>query len=201
MLIEMAIYNSIEFLFVTGLCILGYLQVDFRTTISVLSNSQILSLPTAPVVVVAPPGIGRAIIPIFAVLKLDNRGGNYGNFSITTANKKLYLGTGSDLAGLGTARSGCLTGSDLNTFFGDSLEEKTLLLTPFSDFNSGFTSLAIRWSNTNDNKVTKLRLDNQPLKLIAKNDPNGNYTGGEVGNKLFVKVYYFISDDTEMSNS
>lgn len=159
-------------------------ETPFETTIIgvkriVLDNDEIKTLPSAAVELVAAPGVGKIIFPLFSFLKTDFSAGTYNDktdsslvmqinnayYSSPLYNWEAALGM---IAKTGLVISGC----------------------QFSIPGGSFGSAILSSLTTGDLQL----LENQPLKLEDSYNGIPNYTGGNAANTLKVTVYYIIVD-------
>lgn len=147
------------------------------------TDAQIKELPTTPRQLVAPPGAGKLIVPLFAELYFWFAGGAYTNTDTADA----YLGVvwGADFEGgnlqLLVNTAGVEASLELVTQIGN---HGVRLLPDTYGVDGG----EIRRTIYPETSV------GYPLYLWANNRGSGNYTGGNAANTLTVAVPYFITD-------
>lgn len=150
-----------------------------------ITNAQILTLPTTPVQVVAAPGAGKYLVPIMGVIEKDwvLGIGSYGNITDSSLNQgstDFVITYGdNDFNAFRPLPIPTLAFGGLRMvincapvqFISDPVVVTDQLFAQGYDFGGG-TPI--------ENKAFKLASDNA----------GGNFTGGDAGNKFVVTVYY-----------
>lgn len=144
------------------------------TTTVTLTNAQIKTLPTTPVEIVAAPGMGKVLFPQSAFLYAYYADpGGYDN--VNASSKIAWSGEPTDLApAIAETRSDLLlqNGQDIST-----------MLPFYFDITGGSPKPQ---GGFIDPILTG------PLKILATNATDGNFTGGNADNTLRVTVVYRV---------
>ena len=156
----------------------GTSEVSVLKTTTTLTDAQVKALPTTSVTVVAAPGVGSAITPLFAHLHCAATA-DYTNID---ANCILELNNGGAVGYLDqtlvSSVSGLLAPGDpadpQNAFVSTTQRQRGTTVT------AGFSSFY-------DSDI-----DNKPLILKVTNGGAGNFTGGNAANVLTVTTYYVV---------
>lgn len=167
--------------------------------VKTLTNNETKALPTTPIQIIEPPGAGKRLHLFHCVVKADNNAGVYSNVNASSAWLGLYYSTGSSWE----ERASELIENRTNTM--GELVQLTNLLTTVN--NNKLTILQpyrnVLWSNAFSTNNSFLSIpdymylpgmDNIGFYLLADNNGDGNYTGGDAANTLKVTVYYSIED-------
>lgn len=149
---------------------------------TVLTNAQVLALPTAPTEVVPAPGIGRVIIPVLASFQLVWVA-NYTNIDATaliliqtTLFADVILSPGIQAAPF----------VGVSSLLASGLPDAIVIANIFQAID-GANNL-VSWSVGH----FASNMDNQALELSCINGASGNFTGGDPGNRLIVTVFYNV---------
>ena len=140
-----------------------------------LTDAQIKTLPNVPISILDPLGAGKFIIPLVAVLILDNAAGAYTNVHATSS---LFLVR--DPA-VGFNVDSVLANSDFLT--AASPERVTSLL------GGG---LFLDQAQTRVEAITQEEVANRVIGIGADNATLDNFTGGNSANHLDVYMFYVI---------
>jgi len=142
----------------------------------ILTNDQILHLPTTPVQVLGAPGLNKAYSVLMSVFVLDNSAGAY----VADTNSSVQLLYG-NIAGATTAVPWV---TQLTT------PDRWIIQSSFTadvgtgDFANTVLGLATTIAHT----------ENLPLKIADVFDGVADYTGGHPNNTLKVTLYYVVID-------
>lgn len=144
-----------------------------------IDHADILTLPTTPAPLLAAPGAGKIIIPVYASAVRSSGFVDYTNvaaFPTSVVSVVWDRGNGQQKA-LGP-------NYDANDLFAGGFNA----IAYFPGLAKGPVHNAFIEGDTydGDNGV------NQPLALSVANDSNGDFTGGDAGNQLFVTVFYTV---------
>lgn len=144
-----------------------------------LTDAQIKTLPTAPVQIVAAPGSGKMIIPLYGITRFAWTA-DYTNIAAAAFmgfNTSLLL-TADQTANSGVSGVLAPGASDMAVF---PPIHYAVDATPFHQ-GAGF------------GLGTFADYDNLALNFYAFNDAGGNFTGGNAANALAVTVCYIVID-------
>lgn len=157
---------------IMALVLLLAAQVSAQTTVHeasvTLTHSDIVSLPTMPVAIAGAPGVGKAIVVLEAVLRVDVSQGEYTNVD-DLAGLKVYSAAGGE-------QTLPLT--------------RLILTTPWRWFGR-VGSAGDRLDGTFDDLDL---FENSGLVLGVTNQHTGNFSGGHPDNTLTITVYYLLVD-------
>jgi hypothetical protein len=145
-----------------------------------LTNAQTKALPTTSITLVAAPGAGLTIVPLFAHL----RAAWVADYTNIDATATLFVGIGSNALLLPLRQGVVSQVGALLAGGGPDGMHATLppIFAAASEYNSGGFS---GWSALYDSDVA-----NAALVLGATNGAAGDFTGGNAGNSLAVRVWY-----------
>lgn len=160
---------------------------ELKCDIIPLTNAQIKALPSAPFTLVAAPGSGRMIQPLFAEIKIDASAGLYGNVD-AAAFLSLQI-TGHDRSSY-VANDATLTPAavDMDSLFG-SASINGAWLTPLVRPDPGWWLLSEAFNGYPGDLL------NAPLQLVVDNSGGGSpvdFTGGHASNSGLVTVFYLV---------
>lgn len=153
-------------------------KADFMPSIRrVLTNAEMLALPTTPINLVAAPGVGKKLVAISTIITLKNWVANYTNIA---ANAELAIGNQHSFPTLMLQSQGS--------------QVSNLLAAGESAFNIALASMPSDQINTTSQSgYLDADFDNLPLQLRMTNGANGNLTGGNAAQSIVVEVYYMLS--------
>lgn len=165
-----------------GIGSLGWSPIKIATV--TLTDSQIQTLPTIPVEIVAAPGSGKMVLPLYGVASLDWTA-NYTNintaarlFIATTNAQNLILGDLVELVGNANVSGLLAFGADALAFFPPRV---------VSNIDGSYTrGVGGGWATSDFN--------DDGLSIGAANGGAGNFTDGDPANTLKVTVYYTVVD-------
>lgn len=145
-----------------------------------LTDAQIKALPTTGITIVAAPGAGFFLSPLFVLLTCDAMAGAYTNIN---AGCSIRCRVGATVLVTQIAEAG--------------VAFVTALIATPATVNLGFLgqyNLAAAGANqTNLGRVTtRAALENVALDISASNGGSGNFTGGNAANTLKVTPYYYV---------
>jgi len=156
---------------------LGYLSATVT-----LTDAQIKTLPTTPVILIVAPGIGKVISPFFYTIYSKCSAGAYTNIDAAGFMEIDTDGGFLSLVAIDDVGSGVSTLSNLLTG-GDRILN---LLSQDVDFIQGIGVVA--------NNQPASNFNNKAIRLNVNNGGSGNFTGGNAANTLKVTVNYVIVD-------
>lgn len=152
-----------------------------------ITDAQFKALPTTPLQLVAAPGAGKMLVPIRAIIMYGSGGTGYTNINAS-------------LAGLFLAYTGA---APLASSF---LIDDPKLATPITDFSDMFASTGgfswtFTWPYQNDRGsannwgilgqlATYADEEDLPIMLVGENNGSGDWTGGNAGNSIIIRVLY-----------
>ena len=143
----------------------------------VLSNAQVIALPTTPVTVLPAPGAKRVIIPIFATLHLANWVADYGDIDVG-ATVNLTLAGVSVFSPVDNA-----VASEVGNLLAGGGPDGTFTFMGPTQRASGATTNAIGGFYESD-------IVNKPLTISMSNGQV--LSGGNAAQSLIVTVLYYI---------
>lgn len=169
---------------ITGI---GLQSANIRRTKTILTNAQILALPTTAITVVPAPGASRLIMPLLYIVRSRISAGAYTNLNA------------GGFAGI--QYNGAFTASG---FIADSLTT-TPVLAYFSDFFGTATDWLLylqpyfqqvepssdEWGVFPVLHATG-NIINKALEIFVDNQGSGNFTGGNAANSLEVTTLYTV---------
>lgn len=156
----------------------GDVQVPIFQRKTTLTDAQIKALQTTYIELVPAPGAGKAIVFHRALLNWDLQGGTYTNVNADNAIMISYGDWSKEVSSLTTVPALAQNYTYLMTLL-TIPEDRPTWSGYVRDFTDGSFSNFI---------------DNTPLKLIASNGADGDFTGGNVANSLEVTIFYSIVD-------
>lgn len=179
-----------------GVAIPGY-PVDFITpsnnmlnaltpVTTVLTNAQIIALPTTPVVIVTAPAAGLYPKPLAMSLRVKNTSGVYTNVNSTFASLQAQWTT-NDWATTPIVNDTGITA--LTQFLHVSHDMTVPMGVPFQQ------TTAVGWVFSNDSTQAGFLtsdLSGAALYLAMDNNGSGVLTGGNAANTLTVTTYYVL---------
>jgi hypothetical protein len=139
-----------------------------------LTNAQIKALPTTPVEILPAPGVGLALVPLFALVQCNAAAGAFTNIQ-GTALVRFLLGTAAEFP-LARMRE---TNGDVSRLLATAAVAAMALcpFTPGVDAVSAVVRLKSDWENL-------------ALQFDATNAASGDFTGGNAANTLTIAVYF-----------
>lgn len=153
----------------------------------VLTDEQIKALPSTAVQLVAAPGVGKYLVPLFYSMELDRSHGAYSNVTtsdLTQDASKIRIAHGTfgpdacrplPMEGISGAHGTKRVGYGSGTYNVDDpvVTENQIYIPVFSfPFNGAD------------------RLENLPISVCADN--TGDFTGGGSGNSMAITLGYFV---------
>ena len=154
----------------------------------VLSNAQILALPTTPITVVSAPGAGKRIVLVEADLVGSFSAGAYADVDPDLAVIALNLSPQEFRLSSAIANDSSTTPpiAYLDDFLGTA-SIMHAVIAPFS-----YAVLEGDWGNLSRPEAMTTASTNVALQILAENNGAGDFTGGNAANTLTVTVLYAV---------
>lgn len=153
-----------------------------------LTDAQIKSLPTTPVELFPAPGDGKLIVPFVAVARMEWHA-DYGNINATssisvdlTANVLGALAENT-LSGVSALLAG--GGPDGTLVFFTIQQLAQTISTPVAPTNHFHSGKA-------DSGFYDSDIVNKPMRILAENVGDGDFTGGDAANVLRITIFYAV---------
>lgn len=142
-------------------------------TTGTLIDAQVKALPTTPVQVLASPGAGKRIMPVFAQVRIDPSAGAYTNVDATCVLKFGYGNVSPGVMGFGER-----TGFS-NPLFVNGVTD--VITEAFGQFLPSGENADLADSECD-----------ATLSVFIQNGALGNFTGGNAANRLRYQLIYWI---------
>lgn len=178
---------------------LGDSQSNPKLATTILTNEQILALPSTPIEIIEAPGEGKAIIPIHAILSIFYPEENGGNIDLGSISSDCVIWLGPPPGIIGESLSGYLgragTNDVTNLLNHTFATVASILFSPRSLINNdpGSSGAETYAGPSGTSHPDLANHDNKPLQLQVNNTA-GDFTGGDPENNgLIVVAYHTIT--------
>lgn len=149
---------------------------------TILTNAEVIALPTTAIQLVA--GIaGKILLPVCAWLRLDWTA-NYTNIDAAC-----ILNIGGTWVFLAYLDQSISNDTKVSKLLADGAD-RSAFLGPLANIKADVAGMTVAYGQSGG--IANADVEGQSLDLIINNGGSGNFTGGDVANRLIVDVFYNV---------